>query len=155
MERSYVTLDEAEEYFSGRLNADAWNEANTLDKEKSLITASGVMDTFQYSGVAVSDSQPRAFPRTGSYYSSRLGKDVIYPVEGAPLEIKNATCEMSLHLFNNEDLLNETSSVDELVVGKIELKGLKDSEKFPSSIYDSIKYLVLSGGGGNSWWRAN
>lgn len=36
---SYVTLDEAQEYFSGRLDADGWEQANDDRRERALITA--------------------------------------------------------------------------------------------------------------------
>lgn len=36
---SYLTLEEAEAYFAGRLNADAWESASDADKEKALLMA--------------------------------------------------------------------------------------------------------------------
>ena len=82
---SYVSLAEANEYFSNRLHADAWAEASDADKEKALTMATKAIDRQPMSGRKTVSSQPLAFPR--------------YPDTEVPQAIKEACCEEALALL--------------------------------------------------------
>jgi hypothetical protein len=81
----YVSLEEANEYFSDRLHADAWAEAADADKDKALVMATKAIDRQPLSGRKTVSSQPLAFPR--------------YPDTEIPKEVQEACCEEALALL--------------------------------------------------------
>lgn len=46
----YGSLAEAEEYFSGRLHTDAWDDSTSSEKTKALLAARRLMDNLNYKG---------------------------------------------------------------------------------------------------------
>ena len=82
---SYVSLVEANEYFSSRLHADAWAEASDADKEKALQQATKAIDRLPLKGRKTDPSHPLAFPR--------------YPDTVIPTTVKEACCEEALALL--------------------------------------------------------
>jgi hypothetical protein len=82
---SYVSLAEANEYFSNRLHADAWAEASDADKEKALQQATKAIDRQRLNGRKTNPSQPLAFPR--------------YPDTEIPEVVKEACCEEALAIL--------------------------------------------------------
>ena len=104
-------------------------------------------------GVAISDAQVLAFPRSGSYFDPTFGCEIVFPDDDIPLRMFNAVCELALHLLNNEDILTESGSVHSISLGNISLSTITQTPKVPSSIKQLIKPLLNRGT--NSWWRAN
>ena len=84
---SYVSLAEANEYFSNRLHADAWVEASDADKEKALAMATKTIDRQRLNGRKTNPSQPLAFPR--------------YPDAEIPQNVKEACCEEALAILES------------------------------------------------------
>jgi RNase P subunit RPR2 len=82
---SYVSLTEANEYFSDRLHADAWAEAADADKEKALAMATKAIDRQPLKGRKTDLVQEMAFPR--------------YPDTEVPQAIKEACCEEALAIL--------------------------------------------------------
>jgi hypothetical protein len=82
---SYVTLDEANEYFSSRLHADAWAEVSDADKEKALAMATKAIDRQSLKGRKTDTAQTLAFPR--------------YPDTEVPEAVKEACCEEALAML--------------------------------------------------------
>ena len=82
---SYVSLAEANEYFSNRLHADAWAEASDADKEKALAMATKAIDRQPLKGRKTDPAQELAFPR--------------YPDAETPQNVKEACCEEALALL--------------------------------------------------------
>ena len=82
---SYVSLAEANEYFSDRLHADAWAEAADADKEKALAMATKAIDRQPLKGRKTDLAQEMAFPR--------------YPDTEVPEAIKEACCEEALAIL--------------------------------------------------------
>lgn len=151
---SYVTLDEAVTYFEDRLDVAAWENASELQRNQSLITATKVLDSLDWTGVAVSDSQNLAFPRDGSYFDPRLGMTTTLNSVTAANRIANATYELAYHLLNNDGLLDNTGDVNKLQLGSISLENIRRAEKLPSIVKNLIKPLTVNKGS-NAWWRAN
>lgn len=54
----YLTLEEAEAYFSVRLNTSEWDKALENIKEKALIMATSVIDTLDFSGKKWKEGAP-------------------------------------------------------------------------------------------------
>jgi len=83
----YVSLTEANEYFSNRLHVDAWSSASDADKEKALRQATKEIDRQLLKGRKTNPSQPLAFPR--------------YPDAEIPQNVKEACCEEALAILES------------------------------------------------------
>ena len=82
---SYVDLNEANEYFSNRLHAEAWANATESDKRKALVMATKAIDRQPLRGRKSDGEQTLAFPR--------------YPDTEIPKEVQEACCEEALSLL--------------------------------------------------------
>jgi hypothetical protein len=151
---SYVSVTEATSYFENRIDVAAWEAASNTQKEQSLVTATRILETMDWTGVAVSDSQSLAFPRTGTYFDPRLGYDTTLSSVAATNRINNATFELAYHLLNNDGLLDETGDVDKLTVGKIDLTTIRRPSTLPATVKNLVRPLMVNAGS-NTWWRAN
>jgi len=85
MSGSYCTIEEANEYFSGRLHAESWGQADDSTKEKALKQATKTIDRQPLKGRKATDEQELAFPR--------------YPDTEVPEAVKEACCEIALALL--------------------------------------------------------
>jgi len=150
---SYVTREEANTYFGDRLDVDAWTSASDSQKDQSLVTATQLLDTMNWTGVAISDSQALAFPRSGTYFDPKLGYTATLS-ETVPTRIITATYELAYHLLNNDGLLDNTGTVTSLGVGQISLEIKSEASRIPQTVRSQIRPLLVNGGSGN-WWRAN
>lgn len=93
---SYVTLEEAVNYFAARMYSAAWDAATSGDKEASLLQATRMLDeNFFWAGEVTVGGQDLRWPRTGIYDMDGqiIASDLI------PQAIKNATCEQALYLL--------------------------------------------------------
>ena len=84
-ENSYIDIEEADEYFSGRLHAESWSGADSETKEKALRQATKEIDRQPIRGRKTDISQSLAFPR--------------YPDTEIPEAVKEACCEEALALL--------------------------------------------------------
>lgn len=150
---SYATVAEADAYFEDRLDVAAWSTASTAEKAKALVTATSYLDGLEWVGIAVSASQPLAFPRVGSYFDPRLGMNITLDVN-TPDRVIRATYELAYHFLNNDGLLDDTGAVTNLQIASISLTSIKPTNKLPSVVSRLIKPLLLNKGS-NAWWRAN
>jgi hypothetical protein len=149
---SYATVEEADLYFADRLDVAAWTEADAIQKSQSLVTATSILDDQAWTGVAVSETQPLAFPRSGTYFDPRVNSHV--SLADTPLRVVKATYEMAHHLLNNDGILDDTGSVTNLSVSSVNLSTITAPNLIPQNVKRLIKPL-LTGGGSNMWWRAN
>lgn len=150
---SYVTREEADTYFSDRIDVAAWTSASDTQKDQALVTATRILDNMKWTGVAISASQALAFPRSGTYHDPKLGYEATL-TGSVPTRITDATCELAYHLCNNDGLLDDTGSVSGLSVGQISLQIKSDPSKIPSTVKALISPLLLRGNSA-AWWRAN
>ena len=84
-ENSYIDIEEANEYFAGRLHAESWGQADDNTKEKALKQATREIDQQPLKGRKTETSQTLAFPR--------------YPDSEVPEAVKDACCEVALALL--------------------------------------------------------
>ena len=85
MSESYCTIEEANEYFAGRLHAESWGQADDSTKEKALRQATRAIDRQPLKGRKNDPAQVLAFPR--------------YPDTEVPEVVKEACCEEALALL--------------------------------------------------------
>jgi len=152
---SYVTLDEANAYFANRTEAENWLALNNNQKEDLLVTATTHLeDSVEFVGVAVSTSQPLAWPRLGSYFDPKYGSTVALPETEVPYRVKKATYEMALHLIDNPGVLRSSAVVDEITVGPISLKEIRNPSKVSHTVRLALGPLRGSGSSSTTPWRA-
>lgn len=150
---AYVTVEEADVYFADRLDVAAWLDAPLPQKSQSLVTATSVLDELHWVGQAVSSTQLLAFPRVGGFYDPKAGRQLQLG-NVVPPRITKATLELAYHLLNNDGILDDTGTVENLNVGSINLSKIRNPNLMPKTVKQLINPLLLSGGSTN-WWRAN
>jgi hypothetical protein len=150
---AYVTVAEAEVYFSRRLDVAAWAAADATMKEQSLITAANVLENLRWEGVVLDEFQPLAWPRISSYFDPRLGMQVDTGAD-VPKRVTDANFEMAYHLLNNDGLLDESGRVRDISLGGIALSAVIPTSLIPPTVTRLIRPL-LANAGVKSWWRAN
>ena len=112
---SYVSLEDANTYFSTRLHAETWTSASDADKEAALITATNIIDWYYtYKGGKTTSTQALQWPRAGV----TVGNET-YPSNSLPKELIMATCELAM------------VSIDEDVTADNALAGLRKVQAGP------------------------
>ena len=94
---AYLTVADANAYFTNRLFVGVWNESSTSNRGIALEEATARIDRLRFLGWMVDDDQANEFPR---YYSWDDGAD---GDEEVPEEIQNATAEVALALLDGAD----------------------------------------------------
>lgn len=156
---SYVTLDEAEQYFSGRLYTDEWEQADQTTKEKALLMACRRIERLQFKGIKADPENqilqfPRALPSVGMpLYPRERQFNFDYTLayimqEEVPEEVKQAQCEEALALLkygNNTRARLQEQGVIRVDFGSVseEYKGL--GKLFSKEAYELLKpYLACA-----------
>ena len=118
---SFVTLDEANNYFATVPDSSTWDDKTVDQKKRALISATRWIDSFVYYGDRCDDGQALKFPRN------------IYQVDGVelacstiPLNIKYAQYELARALANDADAITGTTgkegNISEAKLGDLEVK---------------------------------
>lgn len=95
---SYVSVVDADTYFSGRLYAGQWTGATAVDKEKALRMAARILNRQRFIGTITSTAQLLAWPRRGvvDYEGRPLNESAV------PAAIIEAQCELALRLLTDD-----------------------------------------------------
>lgn len=128
---SYISLEDAETYFSNRLHSTVWSSASATDKDKALITATKRINSLRFKGFVCDQTQPLQFPRyvkpnylSKHTYTDRInlvsinGQNVIYI--DISTELKEATCEEAIALLefgNSAHLKNQQLGIKSVSFG--------------------------------------
>lgn len=103
---SYVSLVEADAYFSTRPHTDAWIPLGDTDKENALRMAVFQLDySYEWKGEVVSSSQILEWPRVNVY--DHRGYAVAS--DDAPSRIKSAQCELAYQWAGADQLTPPTT----------------------------------------------
>lgn len=155
---SFVTVQEADDYFNDRLYSETWFNSSEL-VEQALVTATGILDNLNWGGTAEpTASYPLSWPRDITYYNPKIGDyeglddDRSESNYGTiPEDIKKATYELALHLISNMQTAVTNASgankVTDLTVGSIRLafdiaSGIDNYKELPDSILNIVsKYF--------------
>jgi hypothetical protein len=158
---SYVSYDEAEEYFETRIDSAAWHNADDEDRESALVTATLIIDENQFIGVAVSSEQSLAWPRSGAtYFDPKYGAYLTPSEEEIPQRIKLGTLELAYQLLSNENLLDQkTQTFEKISIGSITIEDTNNdvtrTSITPALTRKFIRPLLTVGSSSRAWWRAN
>lgn len=157
---SYITREDAQSYFDGRLYSDAWNDAAENDQNKALVSATLRLDQEVWKGVptvAVAE-QALQWPRTGvidrtadsardtwgASFTPYLANDTI------PVWLQYATCELALVLLS-ENRLEDTGLelIEQVGVGDLNVTPRKKSAgQLPAHCRRFCAPYLLYGSGG-------
>jgi hypothetical protein len=141
---SYLTEDEADTYFEGRLHSELWTDLTDDEvKESALIMATRLMDAYTcFTGTATNEDQALKWPRTGMYNRNgfAIADDVI------PQDLKNATAELAMILVGEDVTLQsqaEADGLEKVKAGPIEITW-KDGFDFSSTtIPNGVTVLLV------------
>lgn len=121
---TFISLADAETYFSERLNSDVWDAEDDEDKKKALIMATKRINKLPFIGEQEVETQPLAFPRyvsrstnpqISTYYLIRDLKEIT-----TPDDVKEATCEEALALLtysNSVHYANQQMGIQSMSMG--------------------------------------
>ncbi|MBI2239623.1 MAG: hypothetical protein HYU59_02340 [Magnetospirillum gryphiswaldense] len=144
---SFITLEQAEAYFTGRLYILDWSGAASGDKEKALKMAARTLNRLRWRGSLTSESQVMAWPRQGVIDPE--GREIT--VTTIPQDIKDAQAEMALAMLR-EDLTADDSNrgVKRVKAGTVEVEynGEAPAKSLPDAVQELLSpYLrpVISG----------
>ena len=161
---SFVSVQEADDYFAKRLFAPTWTSALQATKESALMWATNQLNTLKWKGVRTSGTQLLSFPRKGLTYTESsntyggngyesydivgMGYFTIIPVPTAtvPTEIKQATAELAFWLMSS-DTTAPTGLVGfkRIKVDSIELEMFKNEAPpwFDKAVRNLCKIFLL------------
>ena len=148
---SFITIAESDAYFENRIDAGAYINSSTENKEMSAITATSLISLLEFEGYTSSASQSLSFPREGSYYDGSTGRWIL--MNPTPQRVLNACFELQLHLLQNTGVLDDEGSVKSIDVDGIVLTNIKAPAKYPAMVMQLL--LPLLSKNTNMWWRAN
>ena len=127
---SYITVEDADDYFAMRVHADNWDAASTATKQKVLMDATRRLDRIQYTGEKTSDTQALEWPRTGV-----ILRDEAIDDDEIPARILDAVCELALAVLNSNIDTGVPEGVQSFTVGGVSV-GLSgaSSSTFPPEV---------------------
>lgn len=114
---SYISVQDADAYFADRLDADAWENADSETKAKALITATKRIDAQRFQGIPKDPQQALQFPRcyrAMDRQTATIALELRDPLmehrhlmlgaylceTDVPQAVKDATCEEALYLLS-------------------------------------------------------
>lgn len=137
---SYVTLEDANKYFSTRLHSGTWIDSTDQIKEAALITATNMIDWYYtYKGAKTNSTQALQWPRTGVNVGT-----VIYPSDAIPKEIIIATCELAIVAID-EDLTagNPLAGLRKVQAGPLLVQTADNGRPPATGLVPDTVYLLL------------
>ncbi len=110
---TYISLDNANSYMEARIGTDAWDGASDTDKQAALVQSARILDRYvEWRGVKTDDTQAMQWPRQYvpdpeyrtvdalDFYID--AGDYFIPSDAVPQRIKDAQCELALHLLSQD-----------------------------------------------------
>lgn len=166
---TYVTLQEAEDYFCGELDESEWLDLSLEQKKFILVAATRTLDEnfAPYLSTAYDSAQQLGFPRKAfSFVDPVLCLNVFVEDGEIPVLLKKATLALAQHIRRNKSFLyGEESSQDwsSVELGPLKIEREEDSAK--SALELDKEQLVpgrvtklmrpLTRNGNSLWFRAN
>lgn len=150
---SFVSVEDAESYFSGRLYVATWVAAGDDDKARALIMATrAINNAIQWDGQRGSIEQALEWPRRWlprrdapgyipGYGFSSFGQ--YWPDDELPRQLVEATCEMALALFNNDRTADaDTKGIRSIGLGNGAIDITFDPGDRPIALTDEVMRLL-------------
>jgi len=137
-DNSYLSVADADTYFSDRLNSTIWDNESDDNKSASLIQATKFIDTKQFLGNRYVDAQSLSFPRSGLYVDS-----ILLDEDTVPQDIKDAVCEFAIYLLQDDYTApNDLDSFNAVSIGTISIS-VKDDYTSGIKTYPPAVVTIL------------
>jgi hypothetical protein len=127
---SYVSVTEADDYFSGHpFYADVWDALGVPDKSNLLISSSILLDSLiTWKGYLANSSQALGWPRT--FVLDNELRTI--SSTAVPQRVKDAVCELAVYASKGDPFAAPSSvGVDRLKIDVIELQFTTSTSKAP------------------------
>ena len=148
---SYATIAQADTYLDDSVRAGSWEFLDDDSKARALLTATRMLDRRDWDGEPADEDQTRAFPRTGTDYSSTQ----------FPNPIIEACIELAYELTQDSavETTEQGKNTKRLKAGEAEIeyfrpggvRGMASIKRFPDVVEEIIQPLL---GGGHSHGEA-
>lgn len=141
---SYISISDADDYFSTHLYASDWDNATVESKEKALVMSTRILDEkIDWIGSKNTKEQALAWGRSGVMDD---GYDVDATI--VPQPVKNATAEFAKNLIADNSTENaDGKGLEKLKVDTVELTF--DKSDTADVLPDIVKEMLR--GWGNIW----
>lgn len=145
---SYVTVEEADDYFSNLLVAEAWENAEDDIKVRALRTATSQIDSLNFIGFKLKPDQPLAFPRINRPLTDMELIKYQTRVVDIPQDVKKATLEQALWLIkqvtqsSNEYAEMQAQNIKSYTVGDVSISFDLERHNNAQGICLSAKTLI-------------
>lgn len=150
---AYISITDANTYFTARVGADLWEDSSDDDKSQALVHATRLIDRLNFEGVKYADDQPLEFPRRYSEnFSWNFGGDptttpIPTTTPNVPNEIMFACCEIALALLDGVDPEQEMNNLTSVSQGYGQVRETYDrtirSEHFRAGIPSAVAWTYL------------
>lgn len=133
---TYISLEDADEYFETRLYSDTWDESVDDDKSKALIMATKRIDNLTLRGIKAIETQTLQMPRAFYAYQPNL----IYPnnltvfrdnnwiMEREVCQnVKDAVCEEAFAILKRGDNANKRAELQNQGVKSYSIGNLSET----------------------------
>lgn len=154
---SYVTVEEANDYFALSLHAAEWPQtsagADLLKKQAALVSATRLLDAEQWVGSKATSAQALRWPRIWTPAGDHFVDDHAGDVDRMPAKLKEATCDVALYLLQNnpqDDFDADLSQFSEVTLpGGLSLKTRSGAQgsRLPAGVVEKLTGLLASGYG--------
>ena len=124
---TYISVSDADTYFSKRYNGESWSNFTTGDKERLLTTATHKIDRLNLKGQKKVYTQTLSFPRVYTIRDNYNG----FNIDTVPDNVKYAVCEEALAMTNTE--LTKRKELQDQGVTSFSLGSLSESYQGRSS----------------------
>ncbi|MFG5121798.1 DnaT-like ssDNA-binding protein [Methylorubrum sp. POS3] len=114
---AYISASDADAYLSFKLHSNGWKAASEQDRERALIEATAALDRLGFSGSIARYDQPLGWPRLRM--RDREGRSI--PSNIVPQTVRDATCELALHLLTAPEP-KPSPTISRKRVGDLELQ---------------------------------
>lgn len=124
----YTDSGTATEYFATRVGSDAWDEAESTDKDKALAHATRIIDALNFLGQKLDPTQENAFPRFGQ--------------TEVPADIINACCEIAYALLDGINPELELENLSQTMTNYASVKTTFNRDVLPEHIVAGVPSSV-------------
>lgn len=142
---AYLTVEDADAYLAGRVDASAWTAADADTRIRAVISATRRLDQERYQGGRYTAEQALEWPRWGVVAEGAARFQAI------PQKIKTATAELALALLAAPGSLDASGleGFEEVKVGPLAVTPSKAAKPgaLPEAVAREIRPLLANLGG--------
>lgn len=134
---AYCQVAFADAYFAFRYGGEDWAGFTDSKKESLIVRATNQLDTWSYGGLRTAELQPLVWPRSGLYND----EGTAYSSATVPVKVQQATCEMALWYWTEEDRYFsdvDLTQLESYKVGPLDVMSKKGALDIPKQVTSLI-----------------